>query len=245
MGKRMFDAGSGCGRRRRHSIRRSSWCTRSATPGERQGGTTFHFVNDGIERALDRPPGDRDGSHAAGGATILEYVNAGRIDEFSIALSPRTVRPRDSPVRARGIGRRGPGAGPRGVDAGGDPPDLRYPGPVTFSISVLPDRRQVPAPLVKRLAIAASHGPASLLLPGASKIGCIVRRTLPTSSTSGIIFPAKACGISSPKTQRSFEQGAERAARHNVARPVGENNDPSERKTDCERPDRASGPGRQ
>jgi dihydrofolate reductase len=58
---------------------------------ERPGGTTFHFVNDGIEAALDQAreaAGDRDVRIAGGGATILEYVNAGLIDEFSIALSP-------------------------------------------------------------------------------------------------------------------------------------------------------------
>jgi dihydrofolate reductase len=60
-------------------------------PWERPGGTTFHFVNDGIESALlqaREAAGDRDVRIAGGGATILEYVNAGLIDEFSIALSP-------------------------------------------------------------------------------------------------------------------------------------------------------------
>ena len=60
-------------------------------PWERPGGTTFHFVNDGIETALDQAreaAGDRDVRIAGGGATILEYVNAGLINEFSIALSP-------------------------------------------------------------------------------------------------------------------------------------------------------------
>src|SRR3954469_2889840 len=60
-------------------------------PWERPGGTTFYFVNDGIEAALDQAreaAGDRDIRIAGGGATILEYVNAGLIDEFSIALSP-------------------------------------------------------------------------------------------------------------------------------------------------------------
>ena len=60
-------------------------------PWVRPGGTTFHFVNDGIEPALDQAreaAGDRDVRIAGGGATILEYVNAGLIDEFSIALSP-------------------------------------------------------------------------------------------------------------------------------------------------------------
>src|ERR671937_713643 len=49
------------------------------------------LVNDGIETALDQAreaAADRDVRIAGGGATILEYVNAGLIDEFSIALSP-------------------------------------------------------------------------------------------------------------------------------------------------------------
>jgi dihydrofolate reductase len=60
-------------------------------PWERSGGTTFHFVNDGIQRAVEQAreaAGDRDVRIAGGGETILEYVNAGLIDEFSIALSP-------------------------------------------------------------------------------------------------------------------------------------------------------------
>src|SRR5687767_15333320 len=43
------------------------------------------------EIALDlarEAAGDRDVRIAGGGATILEYVNAGLIDEFSIAVSP-------------------------------------------------------------------------------------------------------------------------------------------------------------
>jgi dihydrofolate reductase len=60
-------------------------------PWERPGGTIFHFVNDGIETALEQArsaAGDRDVRIAGGGATIVEYVNAGLIDEFTIALSP-------------------------------------------------------------------------------------------------------------------------------------------------------------
>ena len=44
-----------------------------------------------LEHALGQAreaAGDRDVRIAGGGATILEYVNAGLIDEFSIALSP-------------------------------------------------------------------------------------------------------------------------------------------------------------
>ena len=60
-------------------------------PWERLGGTTFHFINDGIESALERAreaAGDRDVRIGGGGETIVEYLNAGLIDEFAIALSP-------------------------------------------------------------------------------------------------------------------------------------------------------------
>ncbi len=60
-------------------------------PWERPGGTTFYFVNDGIESALKQAreaAGDRDVRIAGGGETILQYLNAGLVDEFSIALAP-------------------------------------------------------------------------------------------------------------------------------------------------------------
>jgi hypothetical protein len=47
--------------------------------------------NDVVRETFDQAreaAGDRDVRIAGGGATILEYVNAGLIDEFSIALSP-------------------------------------------------------------------------------------------------------------------------------------------------------------
>jgi len=60
-------------------------------PWERPGGTTFHFVNDGIEAALARAresAGHRDVRIGGGAATIVQYVNAGLVDELVIALSP-------------------------------------------------------------------------------------------------------------------------------------------------------------
>ena len=75
-------------------------------PWKRPGGTTFHFVYDGIEPALDQAreaAGDRDVRIAGGGATILEYLNVGLINEFTIALSPVGVaagRVALEPVRA-------------------------------------------------------------------------------------------------------------------------------------------------
>ncbi len=92
MGKRMFDAGEPAWPEEAPFHTPVFVVTHEKRdPWERSGGTTFHFVNDGIESALDRAreaAGDRDVRIAGGGATILEYLNVGLIDEFSIALSP-------------------------------------------------------------------------------------------------------------------------------------------------------------
>lgn len=60
-------------------------------PWVRPGGTTFYFVNDGIESALRQAreaAGDRDIRIAGGANAILQYLNAGLVDEFAIALAP-------------------------------------------------------------------------------------------------------------------------------------------------------------
>ena len=92
MGKRMFDAGEHAWPEEAPFHTPVFVVTHEKRdPWERPGGTTFHFVNDGIEAALDRAreaAGDRDVRIAGGGETILEYLNACLIDEFSIALSP-------------------------------------------------------------------------------------------------------------------------------------------------------------
>jgi len=92
MGKRMFDAGEQMWPEEAPFHTPVFVVTHEKRdPWERPGGTTFHFVNDGIEPALDQAreaASDRDVRIAGGGATILEYVNAGLIDEFTIALSP-------------------------------------------------------------------------------------------------------------------------------------------------------------
>ncbi len=60
--------------------------------GQAEAGRDLHEQRGAISGgAFSRPvaaAGDRDVRIAGGGATILEYVNAGLIDEFSIALSP-------------------------------------------------------------------------------------------------------------------------------------------------------------
>ena len=55
------------------------------------GGTTFHFVTDGIEAALKRATeaaGGKDICLGGGVAIIREYLNAGLIDEMHLAISP-------------------------------------------------------------------------------------------------------------------------------------------------------------
>ncbi|MGD9695363.1 MAG: dihydrofolate reductase family protein [Thermoleophilia bacterium] len=92
MGRRMFDAGEPTWPEEAPFHTPVFVLTHTGRePWERPGGTTFHFVDDGIGAALDRAreaAGDRDVRIAGGAETILEYVNAGLIDEFSIALSP-------------------------------------------------------------------------------------------------------------------------------------------------------------
>ena len=92
MGKRMFDAGEHAWPEEAPFQTPVFVVThQQRDPWERPGGTTFHFVDDGIESALDQAraaAGDRDVRIAGGGATILQYVDAGLVDEFSIALSP-------------------------------------------------------------------------------------------------------------------------------------------------------------
>ncbi|HEU4582724.1 MAG TPA: dihydrofolate reductase family protein [Polyangiaceae bacterium] len=56
-----------------------------------KGGTTFHFVTDGIHAALERArasAGGRDVRIGGGVATIRQYLQAGLIDELHLATAP-------------------------------------------------------------------------------------------------------------------------------------------------------------
>jgi dihydrofolate reductase len=60
-------------------------------PWVRPGGTTFHFVNDGPERALAlarEAAGGRDVRISGGANVIQQYLNLGVVDELEIALAP-------------------------------------------------------------------------------------------------------------------------------------------------------------
>jgi dihydrofolate reductase len=56
-----------------------------------EGGTTFHFVTEGIHAALERAREAADGKDVrvgGGVATIRQYLLAGLVDEVHLALSP-------------------------------------------------------------------------------------------------------------------------------------------------------------
>jgi dihydrofolate reductase len=58
---------------------------------EMKGGTTFHFITDGIHAALDQAKaaaGDRDVRLGGGVATVRQYLQARLIDELHLALRP-------------------------------------------------------------------------------------------------------------------------------------------------------------
>src|SRR4051812_12149099 len=56
-----------------------------------QGGTTFHFVTDGAESALERAreaAAGKDVRIGGGVSTIQQYLLAGQVDEMHLAMSP-------------------------------------------------------------------------------------------------------------------------------------------------------------
>src|SRR5919198_3043760 len=60
-------------------------------PIQMEGGTTFHFVTDGIERALQRAKESADGQDVMlwGGAQIInQYLAAGLLDELELHIVP-------------------------------------------------------------------------------------------------------------------------------------------------------------
>jgi dihydrofolate reductase len=92
MGKRMFEEGE------------ANWpenapfrvpvyvlTNKKRIPWERKGGTTFYFVNDGIESALQKAKqaaGNKDISISGGADTIQQFLNAGLVEEFIIHVAP-------------------------------------------------------------------------------------------------------------------------------------------------------------
>jgi dihydrofolate reductase len=60
-------------------------------PVVKEGGTTFHFVTDGIESALGQArtaAGDKDVQLSGGASVAQQYLGAGLLDELSIHVAP-------------------------------------------------------------------------------------------------------------------------------------------------------------
>ncbi len=60
-------------------------------PLEMEGGTTFHFVSDGIESALTQAKaaaGGRDVSLAGGASAVNQYLAARLVDEIDVSIVP-------------------------------------------------------------------------------------------------------------------------------------------------------------
>jgi len=60
-------------------------------PLEMQGGTTFAFVTDGIESALEQAraaAGDKDVAIAGGASAVQQYLAAGMLDELHLHIAP-------------------------------------------------------------------------------------------------------------------------------------------------------------
>ena len=56
-----------------------------------EGGTTFHFVTDGPESALEQAraaAGDGDVQIAGGASVVQQYLKAGVVDEFQVHVAP-------------------------------------------------------------------------------------------------------------------------------------------------------------
>jgi len=56
-----------------------------------EGGTTFHFVTDGIHAALNRAreaAGGKDIRLGGGVSTVRQYLREGLIDELHLAIAP-------------------------------------------------------------------------------------------------------------------------------------------------------------
>ena len=59
-----------------------------------EGGTTFTFVTDGIESALEQAraaAGDGDVSIAGGASAVQQYLAAGLLDELYLHIAPITL----------------------------------------------------------------------------------------------------------------------------------------------------------
>ena len=91
MGKRMFDEGEVVWPNDLYKADVYVLTHEIREPWVQEGTTTFYFINDGIERALEKAKQSAKGKdiRIQGGAnTIQQFLNAGLVDEFFIHIAP-------------------------------------------------------------------------------------------------------------------------------------------------------------
>lgn len=91
VGRRMFDNAKGWGDNPPFHKPVFVLTHEAREPEAKEGGTTFTFVTDGIESALDQAraaAGDKDVSVGGGANTIQQCLTAGLLDEIQIHIAP-------------------------------------------------------------------------------------------------------------------------------------------------------------
>lgn len=91
VGRRMFDNARGWGEEPPFHVPVFVLTHEAREPEAKRGGTTFTFVNDGIESALEQAraaAGDRNVAVGGGADTIQQFLRAGLLDELQIHITP-------------------------------------------------------------------------------------------------------------------------------------------------------------
>lgn len=91
MGKRMFEEGEASWPNDLYKADVYVLTHETREPWVQKGTTTFYFINDGIESALEKAKKSAKGKdiRIQGGAnTIQQFINAGLVDEFFIHIAP-------------------------------------------------------------------------------------------------------------------------------------------------------------
>jgi dihydrofolate reductase len=91
MGKRMFDEGEQHWAEDLYKADVYVLTHEKREPWVQKGTTTFYFINDGIEAALEKAKQsakDKDIRIQGGADTIQQFLNAGLVDEFWIHITP-------------------------------------------------------------------------------------------------------------------------------------------------------------
>lgn len=91
VGRRMFDLAQGWGDNPPFHVPVFVLTHRAQEPLAREGGTTFNFVTEGVESALEQAraaAGDKDVSVGGGASVNQQFIKAGLLDEIEIQVNP-------------------------------------------------------------------------------------------------------------------------------------------------------------